>query len=1519
MEDILDSLAQTSPVDLRDLVEERALPSLPDSTVKHNAATVAMLSDNPLQSYNSIMAEQQQGVTYTKDDIVKRKVAKVEPEIKMGLMSLLSDPSVPLDQKQKAIQGISTDYHKEPMVLMANDNYASPVLGESHEQEMVRVSGAELFGGYRELAQEQNKILNSRKLEASGAVAADLATQLLPFSTNVQTVELLSKAAKEAGVDVSKMKMALAPGSSIEQVVKALDNIPPQQKIAILNIIDNIIKDNHSLVFDGNNTLSAITQARALIAGDYSTFDKWVDNASGVLDAIGLGIINKGISKSAQVVTKLFSRTPSAESSKATQKIIADSPSPVSVLKVQGETNPDKARGTYTLIVKSQGDEAAQALAGTSREGAIVDAHVPQPKKADGSIEAKVQKPDAILNRIDPEADITNAWRDALGKGFNEEEAALAIVNTTNKLKDVTGISLLDNLVSVGERGGKQIISAVYGSDKGGFAKAEHAFKQAQYALREFGVKPEDLTLLKKIDGEYVPITLAETKGKFGNYAVKLDLEKPIELSDVGKLTEYDVKRNWFDRIMSFRSEKQGTVANHILDHASMLHKNLTATAIVQSDKASSVEKILLQQFERFSTPYGKLDKNQQAIVFDTIQEANKLGKEFTVAEMHAKGMGSEAIQSMEAWRKAWDQMYWLENGIKGKQLSHNGFQVIDNGVDKYFVKPVAKNQNITKAYDSVTDTVVTLSKTDQDALYNAGGTLSRFVRPHTVNGVEVEHMVVHNSPTHYSRAIRESDQVLDYRPGYYQVQYKAPKYIVRTVDAGGGRTYEKAVAVAGDTGEAMHVAERYAIDNGISPDLLRVRSDVKDLQSVADFTWDLEHASGRIAQRRRGKRLEGASDNITTAFEKQHILDPVESATRASMSLANKVAMGDALEAMKARAVQQYGEFMKEVEGMKQWPSSSNMLKSNVSGNASKLADARTTVEYINYLTRGYENALDMKVKGMLKAMAQTAAEHGAYATERGLETLAKVNPTQAAKSTVFGLMISAAPFRQWFVQTHGTIRLAAYDAEALLRSAPDIQAFLAYKGMGVQSKAGMELDAFFSRSGLLDAIDKHSLIRGAVHDISMADKPIAKGLQKAVEIPRKLGFDKAEQMNSLVHAAVVRQRYLQKGMDVTDPKVMDQIHAEARAIMGDMNFAGDMPYNQNWAGLFMQFLQYPHKMIMSVTTNRRISTADKIKLVTMDAALFGIPGYALLEKFAPKDSLPQDSSVKHVLQSGLEDWAFNKLLSDAAGTKVNVDFSALSPYEADGFKKFADSVTTTGFSGLMKMAPIMSIVGPNGKLPEAANRVLRFAGLKETYDGMPVEDYVSVFQGFADMASGWSAGKRAYLAYEAGKLKDKDGMTVVENYTAYNAILTALGFRNKEEFMQFKTTQEIHEAEKTVDADIRQTVQEHIRILSRDQKAGVHDPEKVGVILNVFNKMYADNPKALERANTFIAKELANNKDKMLKGIVESSLNPNVYSRLTEIQKLHQVDDAEINKALNLAKKLDEEIRNQQKEKGK
>lgn len=1503
-EDILGNIAQTSPVDLSDLVVEKPLPSLPPSTDKHEAAKVAMLSASPLETYQNILVEGENNVTTTRDNIVREKSQSVKEEMKQGLMSILSDPKVTVEKKKQIVQNLQTSLPEpDTTSILANEAYKAESKGESAEQELVRISGAEVFGPVQQWNAEKNKILNSRKVELNGGSVADFLGMLLPFSTNVNTTRFIKDARKIVGTDIGLGKSALLPGSAMMELKKSFEQLPPEEKIRVAHEIDSLIANTPKILFEGNQTLTAVSQLRSIVNGDYSTFDKVVDNAVGVLDAIGVGSLLKGFK--------------GASKAKAAAAITSDAPSPVSVLNTLQEANPDKARGAYTLIVKTEGDEAAEALAGTSKQGVVVDAHAPSQAVPDGSVKPKVQNMEETIKAITPDEDLILAYRDSLGKGYTKEEAVAAQRAVASSLESVTGIKLHENMIQVGEDAGELSIKAVYGTGEKGFLKPDEALNQVALSLREYGVKEADLQLMHKVDGEYVPTTLKEVAGKEGDYLVSLQLNKGIINSQVGEMSKLPVKWNWLDRIPVFRSLRSGTLANHLFDHASMLSKELTGKAVVQYDKGVALENLLVKKVDSFASEFNKLDKKQKDILFDIIQKANNEGAEYTPTMMRSMGADDKAISAMEKWRKTWDDMFWLENAVKGRQLSNRGFQILEAGDTRLFARPIAKNTNVGKVYDPSTDMVLTLSKQGMDDLYEKGGTLAKLNRAEEFDGELVDHVLVRNSPTEYLRGIRESDQVLNYRKGYYQVRYNAPKFITRTVKKSDGSTYTKAVAVAGDSKEAELIKQRYATKHQIPEEEMAVRSDVKDLKATEAYEWDLDHAAGRIAQRRRGKRLEGAEDNISLAFEKSYVADPLEAVTRAAGSISNRVAMGDFLEAAKERAKRQYGQFMKQDKGQTLWPSSSKMLRATENSQASDLADARTTVEYINYLEHGYHNSIDEGIKSGIKAVADMLGKFSPKAEKVALAA-GEINPTQAVKSAAFWSYIAMSPLRQWVVQPHGVVRLSVMNPRAYMSALEDARKYFAAEVMGVKgNKETQAIVDFVNRSGSLDAVDKHNLIRGAITDMSYTRNPITKGVTDVLNVPRKYGFDNAEKTNTLIHMLWARQDAIGRGVDVSKASAMDDIHARARAIMGDMNFAGDMPYNQNALGAFMQFLQYPHKMILSVTANQRLSSVDKIKLLAADSALFGVPGYALLEQYVGKENLPEDQSLQHVLHKGVEDWAFNNAMTVLSGKPVNVDFASLSPYEADGFKKFADSMMMEGFGGLFKMSPSMAIFGPGGMLPETAQRIGRYLGLKETYDGEPVETVMSVAESAAEMARGWSAAKRAYVAYELGQLKDKDGMVIIDNYTAYHAILNSLGFRNKEELIWFKTTKALAEAQKSANEDIRQTVREHVRLLAREE--GIHEsPEKLGILLNVFNKMYADNPAALQKANEEITKEISNNKTQILNNLIKASMNPDVISQIKEISELGLIkDDGEIQKTLNIVKRMDEESKKLREEK--
>src|SRR5690606_4360560 len=131
---------------------------------------------------------------------------------------------------------------------------------------------------------------------------------------------------------------------------------------------------------------------------------------------------------------------------------------------------------------------------------------------------------------------------------------------------------------------------------------------------------------------------------------------------------------------------------------------------------------------------------------------------------------------------------------------------------------------------------------------------------------------------------------------------------------------------------------------------------------------------------------------------------------------------------------------------------------------------------------------------------------------------------------------------------------------------------------------------------TGMLDGVDRSSLVRGAMLQATERSNNLVKGLSWLTEMSRKIGFDIGEKANLIGHYAAVYSKYERKGADLTNSRVLAEIQSEARAISGEMNKAGDLAYTQNLMSVPMQFAQVPHKFLLGMT-NRRIPLDARIR----------------------------------------------------------------------------------------------------------------------------------------------------------------------------------------------------------------------------------------------------------------------------------------------------------------------------------
>ena len=1512
---ILDELTETTPVDLNDYIETSPLAPLgiPEAAVRNRAASTALLTSTPdkmVEQYQAMLFEAENGRTNTMDTIKKEADVASHPLDMKAIIGILGDTSLDEVSKMEAIKSINSGFMKDTSTTIATQALSAPSPSSiGAEQEDVRVVGManqlrDTFEYRKALQAMRNKHGASLNSETSVALL-DFIETVLPFSTNKRAYSQLTKLKEELGVSGNKAIDTVLAGSTTAAIREVIEGMPPSERIKILEPIKKLISTNSGIMFRDDNDFNEWTTMEQIFGeGGYSSFDEGLDNIVGVLDIIGLGSTPKALVKR---VGKLFTRTPSAVEDNVRLASITGDNVPVAPANILAEVNPDKARDAYSLVVKSTDEEMAKALYGTTRDEAVFNQVAPKIITVDGSVPAQVVNIDRKVIAADVKT-LNTYYRDG-AIDITPGEKAQAAKTVFDNL-NATHLTINDAMTQVGVDGRQVVYKAVYGTSEGGFKNADDAVNQAKFALRDYGVQEADIQILKKVDLDYVPVSLDEVKGVDGDYVVQVIGRHDINPSDIPSMESFNVKWNWLSRIpVTFKGvfgKKSGSLNRWLFDAGSMFRTELSGGAIVATDRAVALDKALLHQFDDFAKRYKSLPSNRQEALFEHIKEANFNKLELSDGDLLARGFQREEIETLKDWRKAWDTHFWFENADLVRTLQLQGFKLFENNDIKFVVKEIGPSVKVTRAYDPALDKVVEVAQKESKELYEKGGSYASLRRPQEIDGEVVEHMIVRNTPNEYARAVTNNDQILNYNKGYYQIKYTAPKFLEKIVRSESGQElYRKAVAYGASTEDLARVRERLARAEGVSPEEFgSIRSDIRELATDSDQYWDLQSASGRIAQRHRGKLLEDSTGPIN-ASQGQYILDPVQSAVRASRSLSGRMAARPFLETAKNRAARQFKHlFPKNKYGGVDWPDDASMLINPGNATVKEMGEARATVEYLNYLENGYTNALDEGYKGIMSAMANTMASVGSPKGERFLNFLGTAKPMQAGKNIVHQAYIATNPHRQWLIQTYGGVRLLAYNPKYILslKEHVDIINYMITSGadkLGLAaptSKKAREIADFIESSGVLAGVDRHNLVRGALGSMVENSNMAVKAAGKIASIPQRIGFNPAEQFNMLNHMLAVRDKYVRTGKNVMDKTVMDQIVAEARAISGNMNFAGDMPYNQNWASLFFQFFQVPHKALLQYT-NRTIPGADRMKLAAMDMLMFGAPAGLWLNSLIGEEMLPKQSEYRDILIDGLTYSLVNSGLSTLAGEDVDIDTSSLSPFETEGWAKMANVLMTGGFGDLALNSPSANIfLKENSRIKDAIVRISRYTGFYDAYEGTTPEDLNSVVDGVLSISSGWTNWQKAKFIMETGKIVDKKGNVMMEDASFMYGLAKAFGFGSKEEALFYAASKEVRTGTKEHFEQVNQWYDGYIRLLSRKENLVNTDDEFVTKVLGLAKRIYVTpegtDYKALEIISNNLKRDIVSDDFKIIKGALKYARIKGARESLHETERFMTLD---------------------------
>ena len=1166
---------------------------------------------------------------------------------------------------------------------------------------------------------------------------------------------------------------------------------------------------------------------------------------------------------------------------------------PVTPLAVYNRTNPEKARSTVEAVVKSDTDEVAQAVAGTTRNQAIADQVLPKVVTENGKIGERVVDPFRNIYPVDNM--LKQAAQSAGASHFTEAERASAVSKFTKEFTQASGLTVQDGMggFKLTEDGRKFEISAVYGTSEGAFSNARQAIEQAKFSLRNYGIRDDEIDLLMKTGNDYQPVKLSDVGDTEGSYLVRLKTSQDWDFNDIVKFQSVDVKRNWLDRFSALVPNKGGaSAARYAMDPASMLHPVYSNSLGAATDRANYIDKLFVTLTTAYSDIVSKLPLDRRVAVEDHLKLANEKGIAFDKADLIGRGFSDKEIEAIEHWKNVWDNHYYFENDDLVKTLNRDGYQMyVGPGGTELFARavsqgtdigslPIARNQTAGRVFDPVSNSSVYATKTDTQMLYAAGGSYAELRRPLDINGELVSHIIVRNTPSEYLRKFRDTDTVLNYRPMHYTRSYKAARF----VDEIGEDGFRKAIAVGPDTPSANSFAERMRSNNPTKQ--YEVRGDDRGILRGTDDWYDIESASGRLAQRHRGQIL-GTTDGTHILGDGSFVVDPVNSAIRAAQSLSGRIAMREVIETAKTRAIQQYGHlFPKNTIGKAVFPGGIDEIGTKGQFTSKELADARTVVGHIKYIEGGFHNAGDDLYKQVINSVANELGERGFGNAERLVRKAEDVNVSGAVKGAVFQSYIVMSNFaRQWIIQSNNAIRTAYLNPvhTATGGIARDLANYI--RELGSTSKS--DFSKFVDASGMLAGLDKSNMVRGSLSAMAEHRNMLVEATHKGlIEIPRRIGFDAGEGLNLFSYMSAVYDKYKRAGKDVTDKTIREQMYGEVRALTGEMNRAGDMPYNAGIMSIVTQFLQVPHKAYLGYT-NRKLDGPTKLRMAAGDILLWGSAGGIIASLFGG-DILPDDPDTRYLVSEGVQASVYNKLFKELADQDQDLDLTALNPYGLEGFGKLYFALKEgKGFGDVAAAAPAYNLINPeNGRLPLAIKEMARyFSG--EIDPNMPEATMTSVADRIAKIASGYSSYASAHAALEAGKWRTNTGEELPGEVTPALAIAKSLGFDRMSTRELYKLSQERFKTEKEFKDAVMKDYKETYRILTEAQGMSRDEREIVIKATNVLLNKWTGNPAALRIIIQAQKADMTGKQDQLLKQLIKNAGIPDVEATQDQIKR--------------------------------
>ncbi|AJT60719.1 hypothetical protein [Citrobacter phage CVT22] len=1529
----LNDFVETQEYSIEDFTDPSAVqpPVTSLGSDRSAAAHAAMLSPEPanaIQAYDQIVGERAStGTSDTEEALVTNARGENMLAYQRSTAELLMDPSASQEWKAAAI-GVVNDPNStlyDPRTMVATKAATQKVDSETQEAALQRGIAAAGINEVLEFQREKQKHYNSMQLVSDKDKTADwvsTAEGFIPLASGYKEARITRDL---AGNDWSTFRTAMATifnGKTVKERNEMFNSLPINQRMQMMDKIADIISTDGQTIFlpSSRDTVNLKAFMQTVESDGYSTTEETVDNILGVLDFAGVGSM---VRTGANYVTKLGKLAGEADTvSDSFRNVVRTNVTtdvqPTSLHNTVKDVNPQMGRNLYNATLTDESGELATAVYGTSREDAIASVVAPKPATVDGTVASAISHPELESDfGFMPDADILDFVDNSGAAWLTQSEKRVLRSSVVNDFRNAVGMVNRKEMGSVESLPDGVRFSSVYGPTDNGWSGLQEAVDQAQFALKNYGVTENEISVLVRQGDNYVPLDkkvqatlMAGNNPQIkGDYLLQIDHTYKYDSSKLSDGFEFlDVRNNGFDRWLPGGGKiEQGTIQSNVLDPQSMLNPKLTKGATIASLRTAGLEQKLLQGAKDYVESLQILPSARQERIFSKIRENNVKGQGLNYANLKAEGFTDNEVDVLAKWQKNQDTLYAISNRDMIKTYTSRGYGLMehpDSGT-RLIVRPVARNQtgDRVKAYDPLTDSVVDLDAKALTDLYAGNGNVAKSISPINVDGVNVEHVLNRNAAgSTYIRKMRNDDQVLNYRKGYYAVRYRNPHFIERkVVDADGkpvldssGKEMWKAVATASDIPKAKKAVERLTTTTGGE---YRFRNDLKG-EDFDNASHAVLQTGGMSSQRLRGERLEEALGDNQLLSDATHIESPIESMVHAMQSVSSRVSTRDWLETAKQRFIAQYGDVLPKKQGQTVYPATRSEIGEAGNKRTKMAADARTTWEYIRAMEDGYKNSLDDGAKALLNGIAEWMGHKGFGLGERAARAVGEqADITGKLKGAAFTMYLAANPIRQLLVQSHQILMLGSLHPQYVFSQLPrDLMVIMAYHAGAKPSKALLkasgrteaEANAMFKAlkdSNIGAGITKNELVSESMNSLvdeasrfarttNKVSKYTTRPIQQAIALSRKVGFDFGEYLSSASAFLTEYDKAIKSGIKM-DATAIEDITTRSRNLVYNMDRAGALPYNHNSAALVTQFLQVPHKAILQFTANRGLSPMEKGKILGYMFTMFGTTslGFGSIVEAYTRDLLPDDPTYREILVNGLETVVLNKVFSELYGEQVGIDFSSLAPLDVYGVSEFLGSVLDSGPLEIFAASPAGSLIaGSNPRVATLLNTAATMVGLKDPAEGMSPPSWSNLAKDSANLFSGLSNAFKAQYAWEYGKKLGALGGTTDTNVNKVEAIAAALGLPTQDETKYRKAMEAVYKNDKEIEKDVKELFRlTSIQMAQDDIDASQY--EYVSKMMGQGMTVFKGNPKALQYWKAEMKKQSTNRDNKFIRQMMDYS----------------------------------------------